>query len=193
MITSMSDYENLIVITNRHLCHKDYLNQIQKVVSLHPKALILREKDLPEDEYKVLAEKVVKICEKESVPFFVHSFLTVANEIGISNIHLSVQGLRESKMQLESFQQISVSCHSMEDVMEAISAGATQIILGNIFETDCKKGLPGKGLEFLRQICESSSIPVYAIGGINKDNLMSVMNAGAKGGCMMSGFMTLEL
>lgn len=55
----------------------------------------------------------------------------------------------------------------MEDMELAVQAGASQIILGTIFETECKKGLQGKGVEFVRQICARCPIPVYAIGGMN--------------------------
>lgn len=72
-----------------------------------------------------------------------------------------------------------------------VNGGATQIILGTIFETDCKKGLKGKGTEFVREICNQCPVPVYAIGGINLERLASVMGAGAAGGCMRSGFMKM--
>lgn len=89
------------------------------------------------------------------------------------------------------FDNISVSCHSKEDVRNAEKYGAAQIILGTIFETDCKKGLKGKGLEFVREICADCRLPVYAIGGMNEERIRVVMEAGAAGGCMMSGFMRM--
>ena len=61
----------------------------------------------------------------------------------------------------KEFEEISISCHSLRDVQTAMSSGATQIILGTIFETDCKKGLKGKGTEFVREICSQCSVPVY--------------------------------
>ena len=73
----------------------------------------------------------------------------------------------------------------------AVKNGATQIILGTIFETDCKKGLKGKGIGFVEAICKACPLPVYAIGGINLERLPQVRKAGAAGGCMMSGFMQL--
>ncbi len=65
------------------------------------------------------------------------------------------------------------------------------MILGNIFETDCKKGLKGKGLEFLEEAVLSTTVPVYGIGGITKENLTALLERGAAGGCMMSGFMKM--
>ena len=70
--------------------------------------------------------------------------------------------------------------------------GADYVFAGNIFETDCKKGLPGRGLEFLENVCEAVNIPVYAIGGISEEKMPQILGTGAAGGCMMSGFMQLK-
>ena len=59
-------------------------------------------------------------------------------------------------------------------------------------DTDCKKGTPGRGLEFLRKICSSVSIPVYAIGGIHAGNIQNIRQCGAAGACVMSGIMTCK-
>lgn len=184
-------FEKLIAITNRHLAEGDYFRQIEKIVRLNPKALIIREKDLSKTDYKALAEKILEISEKNHTPCFVHSHTDIAKEINCKRIHFSIPKLKENINNLEYFDEISVSCHSIEDVKKAIDCGATQVIVGNIFETDCKKGLAGKGLEFLKSICEISSVPVYGIGGISLDNLADVLSTGARGGCMMSGFMRL--
>ena len=74
----------------------------------------------------------------------------------------------------------------------AESLGADYLFAGNIFETDCKKGLPGRGLEFLERVCKEVTIPVYAIGGITKEKMPRILETGAAGGCMMSGFMQLK-
>lgn len=192
MIISMCDYSKLIVITNRHLCRGDYLTQIEKVTSLHPRSLILREKDLSEADYAVLAEQVLRICDRNKVPCFLHSHVELARKMNCPRIHLSIPGLRENCGRLDGMREISVSCHSLADVKEAVRAGASQVLLGNIFETDCKKGLAGKGLDFLRDISAGSPVPVYAIGGISPENLSQVLQSGAAGGCMMSGFMQME-
>ncbi|MBP3875174.1 MAG: hypothetical protein J6E41_05715, partial [Lachnospiraceae bacterium] len=54
--TPMQPYEHLIVITNRSLCSGDFEAQIRKAVFLHPPALILRERDLSNREYLLLAK-----------------------------------------------------------------------------------------------------------------------------------------
>lgn len=55
-----------------------------------------------------------------------------------------------------------------------------------------RKGLPGRGIGFLKKICETVSVPVYAIGGIGAENIQEIKNAGAAGGCIMSGWMQCE-
>ena len=197
MITSMyKKSEHAIVITNRTLVQGDFFEQMQKVILLHPHAVILREKDLVDEEYKMLAEKVLDMCREEDVNCFLHSRITIAKSLGCGRIHLSIPVIEEMKEEEQrnlrkDFQEISVSCHSMEDMKTAVKNGATQIILGTIFETECKKGLKGKGLEFVREICKACPVPVYAIGGINMERLPQVIDAGAAGGCMMSGFMKI--
>ena len=54
------------------------------------------------------------------------------------------------------------------------------------------KGLPGRGLEFLENVCKEVDIPVYAIGGITAEKMPQILGTGAAGGCMMSGFMQLK-
>lgn len=195
MITSMcNSYEHTIVITNRHLVQGDFLKQLEKVTKLHPHALILREKDLTDDAYESLAKKVFDLCKREDITCFLHTKIEIARKIGCQNIHLSIPVLKglsetEKKALTEDFCEISISCHSMEDVEIAMAGGATQIILGTIFETECKKGVLGKGVEFVREICQKCPLPVYAIGGMNLQRLHLVIDAGAAGCCMMSGFM----
>ena len=195
MITSMcNSYEHTIVITNRHLVQGDFLKQLEKVTKLHLHALILREKDLADDAYESLAKKVFDLCKREDITFFLHTKIEIARKIGCQNTHLSIPVLKglsetEKKALTEDFCEISISCHSMEDVEIAMAGGATQIILGTIFETECKKGVLGKGVEFVREICQKCPLPVYAIGGMNLQRLPLVIDAGAAGCCMMSGFM----
>ena len=93
--------------------------------------------------------------------------------------------------ELGDFDMIGVSVHSKEEALDAVRLGATYLIAGNVFETDCKKGLSGKGVDFLKEICENSSVPVYGIGGINDENTKMVQETGAMGECRMSYYMKL--
>ena len=183
----MSD---LICITNRKLCSNNFLDQIEVIASAHPKAIVLREKDLSEKEYEQLARQVMQICQKHGTQCILHSFSNVATTLGATAVHMPLPLLQKMTPQEKShFQIIGASCHSLEEAKEAQNLGCTYITAGHIFLTDCKKGLPGRGLPFLEEVCKTVRIPVYAIGGISSQNMESVRKTGAAGACIMSGFM----
>lgn len=183
----MSD---LICITNRKLCSNNFSDQIEMIASAHPKAIVLREKDLSEKEYEQLARQVMQICQKHGTQCILHSFSNVAIALGAEAVHMPLPLLQKMTPQEKShFQIIGASCHSLEEAKEAQNLGCTYITAGHIFLTDCKKGLPGRGLPFLEEICKTVRIPVYAIGGISSQNIESVRKTGAAGACIMSGFM----
>lgn len=183
----MSD---LICITNRKLCSNNFSDQIEMIASAHPKAIVLREKDLSEKEYEQLARQVMQICQKHGTQCILHSFSNVAIALGAEAVHMPLPLLQKMTPQEKShFQILGASCHSLEEAKEAQDLGCTYITAGHIFLTDCKKGLPGRGLPFLEEICKAVRIPVYAIGGISSQNIESVRKTGAAGACIMSGFM----
>ena len=108
-------------------------------------------------------------------------------------IHLPLWKLKECASELTGFSQIGTSTHSPAEALEAQQLGATYVTAGHIYTTDCKKGLPPRGLAFLRDVCNTVQIPVYGIGGIKLDaeQIAEVKSSGAKGVCIMSGMMLL--
>ncbi len=180
----------IVCVTNRLICNGDFLDRIEEIARLKPKAMILREKDLSEEQYKVLAENVLEICHRYDTKCILHSFVNVSRALHCKAIHLPTSGLLSlSEEERKYFTTLGASCHSMEEAVKAEELGCSYIIAGHIFDTDCKRGLPGRGLEFLKNICNSVIIPVYAIGGITAAHLPDVFTAGAKGACIMSGLM----
>lgn len=186
----MSD---ILCVTAENLCKEDFLIRIEEIAKARPRGIILREKHLSEYDYKSLAFKVMQICRRYNTPCILHSFVAAATELNAPSIHLPMHILRQMcNAEKERFKTIGASCHSPDEAQEAEKLGCTYVTAGHVFDTDCKKGLPGRGLDFLRSVCESVSIPVYAIGGINGQNFDSVLRAGAKGACIMSGLMRCE-
>ena len=184
---------NIICVTNRSLCEGEFLKRIENVASCGVKAIILREKDLSAEEYRNLAEKFVGICRKHKVEAVLHSFSDVAIELGVPVIHMSLEAFRKLDEEKKlAFKKIGVSCHSVDDALEAEMLGAAYVTFGHVFATDCKKGLEPRGVKALKKVCEAVKIPVYAIGGINIENIGLVFENGAGGVCVMSGFMKCE-
>lgn len=174
-----------ICITNRAICTGDFFETIEKACRTAD-MVILREKDLNEDEYTLTAEKVKNICRKNNTLFCISKFSDVAEKTGCDALQLSYSDfMKYTKKGIRT----GTSVHSLEEAVSAEKAGADFLIAGHIFETDCKKGVPPRGIKFLTEIIENVEIPVYAIGGINSDNESSVYECGASGVCIMSGYM----
>lgn len=186
----MSD---IFCVTDRKHCNTDFLKRIDEIASFKPKGIILREKDLSENDYEDIAKSVLKICDKYGVQCILHSFISVAVKLNVKAVHLPMSALLNmSDKDKAKFDVIGASCHSEQDAISAEKSGCTYITSGHIFATDCKKGLAPRGLDFLQRVCESVSLPVYAIGGVNADNFESVLSCGAKGCCVMSMFMQCD-
>ena len=159
------------------------MEQLERVCKLHPHAIVLREKDMPEAEYLSLARDVIALCKKYDVPCMLHSFINVAMELEHPYIHLPLPileayvkkdlsdntstGMSKSTDNYQQFfKVIGTSVHSVEDAIKAEQLGATYMTAGHIFATDCKKGLPPRGLDFLKNVCDAVGIPVYATAAL---------------------------
>ncbi len=188
---------DVIAVTNRKLSQRPFLEQIKRVCQLRPEAVILREKDLSETEYAKLAEEVYNITTSYDVRLIIHTYINVARELGINTVHMSLHNMREYRKEfidnVNKTNNIKTGCsiHSVEEAVEARNMGASYITAGHVYATDCKKGLAPRGLDFLKNVCDSVDIPVYAIGGINIDDgrRKEVKKYGAAGSCIMSGMM----
>ena len=163
---------------------EEYIMQLEKCVALHPYAMILREKDMDRQDYRELARHIQVMCREASVKMFVHSDISAAEYAGCGNVHFSMEHFKqmcdEQADVIKRLDCVSVSCHSMEEAVNAVRAGADQIVLGTIFETQCKPGKMGAGLSFLKEVCRAAhtvnpTVKVFAIGGIKPDNIKKVV------------------
>lgn len=180
----------VICVTHRLLCPDDFLERLDRIAAQHPYAIVLREKDLSESEYEALARDCLRICQKHDVPLNLNSQIAVARRIGCDGIHLPFHLLLQHKNELEDFSRVGVSLHSPEEAAQLTDTPATYVQAGHVFPTDCKAGVPPRGLSFLRAICQATDLPVFGIGGITAERYPAVLQTGAAGACIMSGLMT---
>ena len=203
----MLDKIKLNIISNRKLCENENLEkQIKKIFSAYEKkiilknfdivALTLREKDLDKNEYLKLIEKIYPICQKYKINLILHQNydLNLDDKYNIEGIHLSYDIFKSLNQNIKAelikkYKRIGVSIHSLDEAKEVESLGASYVVAGHIFETDCKKGLEPRGLKFIKDLSSALSIPIFAIGGIDEKNSLSVINNGAFSICMMSTLM----
>lgn len=182
----------LICITNQKLCRDDFQSRINEIASGKPGAIMLREKELDEPDYLELAIKVKEICDRHQVKLIINHYIETAERLKVGAVQVSIDDIRKKGETIKNFDQVGVSIHSVEQACEAERLGADYLIAGHVFPTDCKKGLPARGLRFLKEVCDSVSIPVFAIGGISEVNYKIALMAGAKGICIMSEAMTTD-
>lgn len=180
----------VIAVTNRKLCTDNFVLRVREILSAEPFEVILREKDLSDDKYCQLVKEIVADNNGYKKVLALNC-PEIALEMGIENVHLTMQQLMEHGR--PSFiKRAGVSVHSAEEAETAQKLGADYLIDGHIYATDCKKGVPPRGIEFFRGVCESVDIPVFAIGGISENNFNEPLENGGTGVCLMSEFMKCE-
>ena len=203
----MLDKIKLNIISNRKLCENENLEkQIEKIFLAYERKIILenfeivsltlREKDLNKNEYLKLIEKIYPICQKYKINLILHQNydLNLDEKYMIEGLHLSYEIFKSLNKNIKEglikkYKRIGVSIHSLEEAREVENLGASYIVAGHIFETDCKKGLEPRGLKFVEDLSSTLSIPIFAIGGIDEKNSQSVIDSGAFLVCMMSSLM----
>lgn len=185
-----------IAITNREIFRKyhpganseEYAGYIRRLAEKLD-YIILREKDLTEAEYEKFARLVLDGWKETQEKLILHTYVGAARRLGHRRIHLPMPEFVRWQKDLDDFAEKGVSTHSLDDALYAQEHGADYITASHIFATDCKRGLEPRGLDFLHEICEKVTIPVYALGGIHAANEASVIQAGAAGACRMSDYL----
>ena len=187
----------LIAVTDSATCPRPLPKQIErlaKLTELRPQAVILRAKSLDKAAYRTLALQAQQSCEAAGIALILHSDWQLTRKLGIQNLHLPLALLRQlPACERTYFIRLSTPVHSVEEAIEAQALGATMLIAGHIYTTQCKAGLAPRGLGFLQSVCSAVSLPVYAIGGIGFDAAQhaELKANGARGACVMSAYMRL--
>ncbi len=187
-----------ILVTARALASRPLLEQLGRVLGSErnillprPQRIILREKDLSDAEYAQLAQEISTHCERENVIFIWQSHVGACPsdmqhiQMGMSDF-LNMKATGEAQKHIECW----VSVHSVEEALVAEQLGATAVIYGHVYETDCKFGVEPRGLEALEEVIKACNIPVYAIGGIyGEEQFRELAKLGCAGACIMSSYM----
>lgn len=180
----------LFVVTNRKLIKDENLiNVTEAIVKGGADAIILREKDLSSEELYSLAVKMQEVV-MNRIPLVINGNYEVAVKCKAEGIQLNYNTFLDFDKPYDKLKGVSI--HSLEEARKVYDIGANYILAGHIFNTACKAGLPGRGTEFLNEICSKVPLPVIAIGGIELSNISKVLSAGAKGIALMSSVMEAE-
>lgn len=183
---------NVIAITNRNLAGDAYWSQLEKIASSKVHAIILREKDLSEQDYIVWAKMALQICNAHQKTCILHNFGKAAITLHVPHFHCSLAYLKEHTAIRFYMNTLGVSVHSVDEALEAAELGATYIMASHVFETACKPDSKPIGPDTVQAICQAVEIPVYALGGVTPQTVPELKGTGITGLASMSGLMTSE-
>lgn len=148
----------------------------------------LRDKEKSGKELYKIGLKIRALTRQYRALFIVNDRLDIALAVGADGVHLGTEDLPISvarKIAGKNF-IIGASVSSPEEALLAEKEGADYISAQSIFETSSKENVKVIGIEGLKSIVKVSSLPVIAIGGINKENVKDVIRAGARGVAVIS-------
>lgn len=148
----------------------------------------LREKELSDADFLALANEIRTLCKKHKVPFFINDNVDVALKCHADGIHVGQDDMNAAlvRQTVGDDMMIGVSVHSVEEALEAEKNGADCLGVGAMFSTSTKADADVLPKETLRDICAAVDIPVAAIGGITKDNIMQLSGSGVDGVALVS-------
>jgi len=180
--------------------------KVQAAFSAGVDTVQVREKDLPDGRLARLVEDLGSLRAKteraKTVPektgpekavsrwlgrllarLLINERLDIALSCGADGVHLPSDSLPLSavRSRVGPDAVVGISCHTREEVEEAARDGADYALLGPVFETPSKPGSRPLGLAVLEDICRSSALPVFALGGVTRENAASCVRAGASG------------
>ncbi len=189
----MIDFK-LYLITDRKLFAGEYslFTGIEDALKAGVKVIQLREKDLGIRELLGMAYKMRELTKKHNAKLFINDRIDIALAVGADGVHLGQQSIpaHAVRKMVKDKLMIGVSTHNVSEAVEAEKGGADFITLGPIYQTSSKLKY-GKpiGVDAIRKVKSSVSIPVFAIGGIKEDKIKEVMDAGAGGVALISGIL----
>ena len=148
----------------------------------------LREKNLDEREILKEAVEIKELCRKYGVPFVVNDNINIAIEADADGVHVGQKDMEAgiARKLIGRDKILGVSVQTVEQAIMAEKNGADYLGVGAVFYTVTKADADYVDFETLTAICKAVSIPVVAIGGINKDNIMELAGSGICGIAVIS-------
>ena len=179
----------LYAVTDRAWTGKQSLyEQVEAALKGGVTCVQLREKELDDEAFLVEAVEIATLCKKYKVPFFINDNVDIAIKCKADGIHVGQEDMIASQVRQKVGEDmmIGVSVHSVEEALEAVKNGADCLGVGAMFSTSTKTDVDVLPKEILKDICEAVDVPVVAIGGIGKGNMLELSGTKVDGVALVS-------
>ena len=183
----------IYLVTDEKACSgKDFYKCIEEAIKGGVKIVQLREKTLSTKDFFIKALKIKEICKSYGVVFIINDRLDIAQAVEADGVHLgqSDMPIEKARVILKDKFLIGATARNIEEAKKAELLGADYIGSGAIFGTSTKDNAKKLEMEDLKKIVNSVKIPVFAIGGINTNNVSMLKNIGLQGVCSVSGILS---
>lgn len=179
----------LYIVTDRTWLGENSLaEQVEKTIQAGATFVQLREKHLTFDEFVKASREVKAVTDKYKIPFVINDNVEVAMSVNADGIHVGQSDLEAKNVRelIGENKILGVSAHTVEQALKAQENGADYIGVGAVFSTTTKDDADNVSSDMLKEICSAVSIPVVAIGGISKNNIMELSGSGVDGVAVIS-------
>lgn len=179
----------LYAVTARHwLNGATLISQVEAALKGGATFIQLREKNLDDEAFYKEALEIQKLCRNYKVPFVINDNVELAKKIGADGVHVGQSDMEalDVRKVLGDDKIIGVSAQTVEQAKLAEEHGADYLGVGAVFPTGSKDDATEVSFETLKEICEHVHIPVIAIGGITRDNVVKLNQSGICGIAVIS-------
>lgn len=179
----------LYAVTDRHwLNGATLISQVEAALKGGATFIQLREKNLDDKAFYQEALEIQKLCKEYKVPFVINDNVELAKKIGADGVHVGQSDMEalDVRKVLGDDKIIGVSAQTVEQAELAEKHGADYLGVGAVFPTESKNDATEVSFEMLQEICEHVHIPVIAIGGITRDNVVELSQSGICGIAVIS-------
>lgn len=170
------------------------LRQIGEAIDGGASVVQLREKHLDSAAFLAEAERFVDLCRRKGAVSIINDSVDVALKSGADGVHIGQEDLEAgtARALLGPDRILGVSAHSVEEALRAQAAGADYLGVGAAFATGTKADARPISRETIRAITAAVDIPVVAIGGITRENILELKNCGLDGAAVVSALFAQE-
>ena len=185
----------LYAVTDRAWVGEQTLyQQVESALKGGATCVQLREKHLDDADFLQEAIEIHALCQQYGVPLFINDNVDVAVKCHAEGIHVGQEDMAAAQVRqrVGDEMMIGVSVHSVEEALEAVRHGADCLGVGAAFSTHTKEDVDVLPEGMMKAICDAVDIPVVAIGGIHKENLLRLKGTGVNGVALVSAIFGAE-